>query len=451
MIISRTVRFRAGALVLALSSAPFAMGDVVKKKTGEKFDGAIIAEDSLSVTIEVVQGKGIKSQERILKTEISEVIKSTPDQKEADELAKLLPAPDRLSDKGYSDVITGKLEPFLKKYPVSTRKAEIEAILKAYKEEMEKAKSGAVKLEGEWTTPEELAWNRYNFEARLKRLELQNFVKTRKFYDAYRSYLELEADKPASVEFPKAVALVKEALSSYSQELDVMTAELTLKKKEREDSLKTLTPDDRRRVDQAIKDEVAEFKLQNDADRKSKVVIIRPYAYDSKSIIDTQTQLKREITRIDKIDVVKLQEASEKFRAGLKDMHQKTYISAEKNFQAAETEFKKDPFVKEQLLAAKKAADEQKRANEEAGNATSAVPAPGDPKDPKKPGVPSKTAAGAPVAKPKPAPAPAAEEDTAPVVEEENNMPKYLAGGAGVLLLIGIIAKVLGKKKGEDE
>jgi hypothetical protein len=34
--------------------------------------------------------------------------------------------------------------------------------------------------------------------------------------------------------------------------------------------------------------------------------------------------------------------------------------------------------------------------------------------------------------------------------EPENNLPKFLMGGAGLLALVGILAKVLGKKKSED-
>jgi hypothetical protein len=65
----------------------------------------------------------------------------------------------------------------------------------------------------------------------------------------------------------------------------------------------------------------------------------------------------------------------------------------------------------------------------------------------------------APVApKAPPAPKPAEPAPAAPVADamasepapEENNIPKFLMGGAGLLALVGILAKVLGKKKSED-
>lgn len=455
---SSSFRLLQGSLLALFVSVSLSLaGDIVKLKTGEKLEGVIISESANEVVIKVNVTSKIVEEKKVPRKDIAEVIKATPDQFEAAELAKLSPSEDLLSDAKYQSILTEKLEPFLKKYPVSRYKGEIEAIIATYKEEMAKAKSGAKKLEGVWILPAELSWNSYNFEARLRRVEMEKLLKAGKPEAAYRIMVELENTKPASVETVRAIELFKAAVPDLERTLDRLALEQPIKVKNRLDGAKALSPDDRKRFDEAIKQEETELKARLDEDRKQKIGLTSFSEYDLKSINDAKAALVKEAARLNKLDIEGQKAAATAFLTGLKNFNEKAYLSAQRNFEDAGKAFSKDNFIKERIELAKKAAAEAARANAEASAAkpnpalaTTTPAKPGD-KTGAKPKEPAKTEGGAPVKKTTEPAADKAEEETETKVEESSNLPMILIAGAAVLLLALVIVKTLAKKKAAAE
>ena len=447
-------------MLALLASAGLSMaGDIIKLKSGEKYDGKILSESPTEVAIEIQVGR-IKETKKVARKDIAELVKATPDQIESAALAKLLPSKDMMSDAEYQNILSEKLEPFLKKYPVSSYKADVETIIKTYKEEMTKAKSGAKKLEGVWISPAELDWNAYNFEARLRRVELEKLLQSDKPEGgkpeaAYRILAELEASKPASVETVRGFELFKAALPELERKLDRLVLENPVKLKIRADSAKTLSADEKKQFDEGIKKDEADLKLRLEEDKKMKLGIPSFNEYDLKSLTEAKAAFVKEAARINKLDLAGMKVAATAFQTGLKNFSEKSYLSAQKNFEDAAKAFPKDTFVKERADLAKKAAAEAARANAEA---TAAKPVPvtdpaaktADTKSTSgKTSEPAKTAGGAPVKK-TPAPETSPSEETpaeAETPEASSNLPIFLIAGAALLLLTLLVVKMLAKKK----
>ncbi|MDB6134655.1 MAG: hypothetical protein JWM59_2898 [Verrucomicrobiales bacterium] len=443
---SVSLRFRASVLAAFLGTAfSAAAGDIIKKRDGTTLDGTIKNETATFVEIEVRTGN-IMDVQKVDKKDIVELIKATPDLVEAAQLEKLVPVEDGLSDAGYQKVLDEKLLPFLKKYPTSPHKSKIEAIVKTYQEELAKAKTGALKIEGQWVSPQELRWNAYNIEARRRRLAMQTLVAKKDnstdYYAAYRILAELEREKPASVETNKAFELFKGVIPDFDAILDLRIQEQPILLKQAADSVKSMTADQKREYEAAKKQVDEDFKALQDEARKQKLGI-PPYSLtDLKSIQDAKTALKKESDRINKINLAQEKLAAEAFQSGLKNLNDKNYLSAVRNFEDAGKVFTKETLIKDQLGVAKRAAEEERRVREASGPAAPAAT------DVKKPStVPAKTAAGAPVKATTASAEEAAAEEEAPVEEEKSNMPYYLIAGAGALLLVGLIVKALSKKK----
>ena len=446
------VRFPVCLLAAVIGSAGLSLaGDIIKLKTGEKLDGLIVSETPTEVTIEIQTGKGgsIKDPRKIARKDIAELIKATPDQFEAAELAKLLPSPDMMTDAAYQKVITEKLEPFLKKYPASRYKADVEAILKAYKEEMAKAKTGAKKLEGVWVPPAEQEWNAYNFEARLQRVEIARLLKAGSPEAAYRLLAEMETNKSASVETVAAIELFKASIPELERTLDRLILEHPIKTKIRMESAVILSKEDRKRFDDKVKQDEADLKLRIEEDKKAKLALQAYNEYDLKSLNDAKVAVVKETARLNKLDVPGMKAAAIIFQTGLKNFHEKSFLSAQRNFEDAAKVFTKDSFVKERAELSKKAAAEAARASAEAGGRPTGVTTPGMPAKPDDKGKttePAKTAGGAPVKK-TPTPAPVIEEETTPEPAPSSNLSMLLIAGAAVLLILLVVVKMLAKKK----
>lgn len=445
-------------LAAALTASPALLrADTLKLKNGKVYEGTV-TEIGDSYEIAIPMGK-IVDHQTVKKADVAEFIRTLPDEKESKDLAALVPTADAMPASAYEAVLKEKIEPFLKKYPVSKFRAAVDSVAKTYREELARVKAGDLKLDGTWIAAEELKWNDYNVKAQKLLLQLRGHLKSGKPMEAYQAFSAIETGHVASTAYPKAVAEISKAMAKLEATLEAAATEQPTKVIERTKMLAGLTADKRSAVEAAIKEELTNFQTRLAEEKKNKIPLTTFYPYDLSSIKESMTGAKKEITRLAGLDLAKLAAVSTKFQAGLKDMGEKAYISARSNFEEVAKFHSKDETVKKMVESAKTAAATAPKT--ESGipgtpgtattppstplPATGAVPA----------AKPAPAAAPKPTAAPKPAepaaaPAAPPAEMTVSEPEPENNLPKFLMGGAGLLALVGILAKVLGKKKSED-
>ena len=455
-------------LILSALAALPASADTLKLKNGKIFEGTV-TERGDSYEVAIPMGKIIDYQ-TVKKADVAEFIKTQPDEKEAAEIAKLVPTADGTAAAEYERLLKDVIAPFLKKYPISKFKAQVDGVGKVLTEELARVKAGDVKLDGQWIPAADLKWNDYNIKALRLLLQMRAQLKAKKPMEAYQQFAQLEMLHAASTSYPKAVTEILKALPDLESTLDAAAADQPAKVIERTKMVAGLTQDKRPAVETAIREEEAAFKARLAEEKKNKVPIITFYPYDINSIKESLAGVKKEVTRLGALDLQKLSAVNAKFEAGLKDFSQKAFQSARSNFEEASKFHTKDAFVKKMLDDAKAGAE---NAAKNAGSTAvlpgstpppaPPVPAAGTPPPSgagtplpaatPKPAEPAKTAAGAPV-KPPPAPAPAPDTSSAaaeaPPEEESSNLPLFLIGGAGLLLVSSLLVKFMGKKKSDD-
>jgi hypothetical protein len=280
--------------------------------------------------------------------------------------------------------------------------------------------------------------------------------------DAYQSFAKIESSHVASTAYPKAAAEISKAIKDLVASLNAAAAEQPAKAAERAASLKSLTQDKVASVEAAIAAEITAFKAKVEEEKSRKVPVTSFYPYDLNSIKESISGTEKEITRLAALDLPKLTTASTKFQAGLKDFSEKAFQSAKSNFEDAVKAYPNDTFVKKMAGDAKLAADNAARNASSASPATipgttaaavtpAANPLPASGAVPAAP-TPAPKPAPAKTEAPKPAPSPATVADPNPVSDPppSSNLPLFLGGGEGLLFLVAILAKFLGKKKSED-
>jgi hypothetical protein len=452
----KPIRFPHLLLISSLAALP-ATADTVKLKNGKVYEGTATERGDV-IDIEIPMGKIIDHQ-TVKKSDVAEFTKTLPDEKEAADLASLVPTADALTAADYEKTLKDKVDPFLKKYPVSKFRPKVDSIAKTLRDELAKTKAGDVKLDGQWLPAAELKWNDYNVKALRLLIQLRSQLKAKKPMDAYQSFAKIESSHVASTAYPKAAAEISKAMKDLSASLNAAAAEQPAKAAERAASLKSLTPDKVTSVEAAIEAEVTAFKAKVAEEKTRKVPVTSFYPYDLNSIKESISGTEKEITRLAALDLTKLTAASTKFQAGLKDFSEKAFQSAKSNFEDAVKAYPNDTFVKKMAADAKLAAENAARNASSAtipGTSAAAVtpaanPLPASGAVPAAP-APAPKPAPAKTEAPKPAPSPATVADPNPVSEPEpeSNLPLFLGGGAGLLFLVAILAKFLGKKKSED-
>lgn len=452
----KPIRFPHLLLISSLAALP-ATADTVKLKNGKVYEGTATERGDV-IDIEIPMGKIIDHQ-TVKKSDVAEFTKTLPDEKEAADLASLVPTADALTAADYEKTLKDKVDPFLKKYPVSKFRPKVDAIAKTLRDELAKTKAGDVKLDGQWLPAAELKWNDYNVKALRLLIQLRSQLKAKKPMDAYQSFAKIESSHVASTAYPKAAAEISKAIKDLVASLNAAAAEQPAKAAERAASLKSLTQDKVASVEAAIAAEITAFKAKVEEEKSRKVPVTSFYPYDLNSIKESISGTEKEITRLAALDLTKLTAASTKFQAGLKDFSEKAFQSAKSNFEDAVKAYPNDTFVKKMAADAKLAAENAARNASSAtipGTSAAAVtpaanPLPASGAVPAAP-TPAPKPAPAKTEAPKPAPSPATVADPNPVSEPEpeSNLPLFLGGGAGLLFLVAILAKFLGKKKSED-
>lgn len=349
------------SLALALAaSLTAAMADTIKKKNGEVLEGTITKEAADSVTIEVKE-KGITDWVKVMRAEIAEVKKASPDEKEADDLiAKLTPTPDAMAVAEYEKRIKSEIQPWLDKHKTSRKRPEVDKMLKLYNEELAKVKAGEFKLRGVWITPEEAKWNEYNINARKLRAKFEELLQAKKPVEAYGVFAEMELSGSAAVDFPPVVEAMKKLMPAMQSAISQAIERYPVVVEDRKKLLGQQTPEKRKELEAVIKQEEDDYRLKVAAEKKNKVPVQSFYPYDLKSIQTSLDAAKKESARIGAIDTAAMTAANKKFEQGLKDMHAKAFLSARNNFEAAAKFHAKDATVKKKVEEATKANDAAK-------------------------------------------------------------------------------------------
>lgn len=344
------------AVALAFAAAlPVAVADTIKLKNGTVLEGSILSESADSVEIEIQVTKGIKDLKVVKKADIAEMKKASADEKEAAELiAKLKETPDGLTAAEYEKRIKTQIQPWLDKHKIGRAKADVEALLKLYNEELAKVKAGDLKVRGEWVPAAELKWNDYNISARRLRAEMDAQLKAKKFVEAYSTFAKMEAAYVASVDFPPAAEAMKKGMASVEAAIARAIEEQPLREKERKQLLGQLSADKKKETEELIKQELADFRTKQAAEKKDKIPVPSFYPYDLKSIQDSLAAAKKESARLATLNTTAMIAANKRFEQGLKDLSEKAYLSAKSAFEAAAKVHSKDATVKKLLEEANK-------------------------------------------------------------------------------------------------
>jgi len=452
--------------------------DILILKNGEKKEGNIVQENPDSVRMKYKITPKIWDEKDFPRADIQQIIKQKPEEIEIVELRKLVPTPDLLTADGYEQLIQDKLRPFVNKYPGTPQTKEVEALIAELQKEKEKVVAGQGKLEGQWLTAEMMKRDDYNIQAYKIRRSMLEKAAAQDYVGALREYDRLEdatAGYPGSLQYVKAIPEAIDIMTKYEAVISRMISEQPIFQKQRDESLKKLVEPDLGRTKAAIDREVNGWKAVYDSEKKSKVRWQTQYKYDIKALQEALKLIISERGKLQLLDLSKLQSQNEALTKAMRYLADENVAEADAALKTAQTISTRDASrliatLRARVTTMKADQAKNKNLNRSMGAGSSAVSgssaaiqddrvaqAMAAADQSKKPAADDK--AEAPGEKPvedknaksktkaSKAKAAASEAKASAPAAEESGMQKYLMIGAGVLIIVLLIAVVAQKKK----
>ena len=188
--------------LLALSLTSVLQADTLVLVTGEKFEGRLLSRAEKKVIFEIQVSEAIAETRAFDAANVAR-IDVTPEWESAFQgLADTIPGSLSRPEADYARIVEQRLMPYLKAYPQSPRKAEIETRITTLREESTRVGAGERKLDGQWITAAEVAPRRGEIEAEILHRLMAEAVKERNWPAALDLLVRIERDYPGAQAVP---------------------------------------------------------------------------------------------------------------------------------------------------------------------------------------------------------------------------------------------------------
>ncbi len=279
--------------------------DTIEMKDGTTYEGSILKQEGDDYIVEVQVTKTIRDERRIPRADVARIVAERKDETEFEELAKLTPAPDLLTEGEY-DARIDLVEKFLRKYPTSKRKAEANSILSELASEREAITKGGIKFDGKLIAAPERNPEAYALDARIAAAKTQRHGDAGEILLALRAWSALEKEFLGSSAYletiPYAVKLMRSHLATVTNALNGFDARV----RERESGLSRMAAADRTRSKEAIDDELASYQRRVDTERAAGIKWLSLDPYVKQPLEDTRRSLESEIRRLENLQETSL-------------------------------------------------------------------------------------------------------------------------------------------------
>jgi tetratricopeptide (TPR) repeat protein len=254
-------------LVVAMSMTG-AIADTITLKSGEAVEGKITKETDKDVTVEVKISASITDERVVLKSDIANVEKATPDVVAYRAIAAYRLGVDSMALAQYEAPIEA-LRAFVRQYPDSSRAVSVKTILHSFEDEQARVGRGEVKLNEKWLTKDEVEKEKIQIGARLALSYMMSQSAGGDYIGAMTTFNAIEKNFPGAAVMPNAIDFAKQVLPALKAAVQKALANAKAFRVDRSKRLAIDSPTDRKQVRGAIKQEQVEVNALVDAAEKA--------------------------------------------------------------------------------------------------------------------------------------------------------------------------------------
>jgi hypothetical protein len=277
--------------------------DTFTLKDGTVLEGAVLSEDADSYTLEVQVTKSIKDERKVAKADVAKVAREKLDLAAFVEIAKLVPAPDFLSEDDYKSRISA-VEKFLAENRGSLKSKNAKEILEILKAESARIADGAIKYNGKIISASDYRANAYDLDARIQESKIRAQVANNRVLLALREFSEFDRDYRTTLSYGSLAPVMSQVIRRYVGELKELLAGFDARVKEREVGLERMAPEDRRVTANAIKEQDAAIEARYQTEKTGVKSWLTANPFHKASITDNIAFGESEITRLAAVPTV---------------------------------------------------------------------------------------------------------------------------------------------------
>jgi hypothetical protein len=293
------IRFISSSLLAVVFLASQAAADTITLKDGKVLEGKILNDkgDSYEIEYNVNKSGSIKDKKRVLKTDVANVSRVRPEDKDFEAIAKLVPTPDLLTVADYQQRIQA-VNGFLAKYPKVSKAKEADAILKTLTKEMAEVEAGGRKLNNLMVPAAQYRADAYDMDAKVLEAKILTAVKDGKQLAALRAFAELDRDFQGSASYRAVVPAVLKTLQAFRTQVNASLASYDSRMEKREADLAAMGAEDRANTTRALSEEATQLEARYQAEKAAQQAWVTPHRDHKQSLEDCASLAESEIQRL---------------------------------------------------------------------------------------------------------------------------------------------------------
>lgn len=298
-------------LTLPLAAA---FADTIKLKSGEVLQGHVVNSDTKSVTFDIQFSPTIVDQQTYARTDIADLSVEAGDETAFARIREIKTPDTALSPKDCQSLIDSELAPFLKQYPASPRKADVQRQIAAMRADLARLNAGDIKVSGAWYDKGTQETEKYQIEAATLLEAMKQQIDAKNFPTAMNSYTLLQRSYQNSMAFVEAVPLATKAVASLQQQLNFAIGNLPETKALRQTSIDRTPIEDRPPIQRAIDAENARAAATALLAQKNNEQFFTIFPFDETGLKAMLTASQQTETQLAAIDSKKFEQAAQLVR-----------------------------------------------------------------------------------------------------------------------------------------
>jgi hypothetical protein len=335
-----------------------AFADTIKLKSGEVLQGHVLSSDATTVTMEVQFSPTIVDQQVYNRSDIENISVESGDEIAFAKIRNLKTPDTALTPQACQSIIDKDLAPFLRQFPTSTRKADVERQITAIQADLARLKAGDIKVSGIWYDKASFEAEKYQIEAATLLEAMKQQLAAKNFAASMNSYDLMQRNYQNSLAFAEAVPTALKALASLEQQLNFEIGNLPQTKAQRQATIDRTPIESRQPIQQAIDAENAQAEATAQLAQKNNQRFFTIYAFDEKGLKSMQDATRQIEPELKAIDTAKLSRNAQLARQANNELETFQLAAAETSIEQLKTiwpEYEALGRLQQRLLASKAA------------------------------------------------------------------------------------------------